>query len=138
MKAKARWDFFVKYFRGLAGITMVYLFSTLLRSVRADFAPDLWKGLGYPQTPAIFTQSELLVSFGVVLINGLAIFLLNHYKAFRFSLLTCLGGFAILPFAVWGLHYGLGKFPFMVLVGLGVYIPYVAVHTTLFEDRKST
>ena len=133
MKAKARRAFFLKYAPGLGGIIVIYLFVTLLRSVRADFAPELWKGLGYPKTPAVFTQSELWVSFGVVLINGLAIFILNHYKAFRFSLLTCLGGFALLPVSVWALQAGLGKFPFMVLVGLGVYIPYVAVHTTLFE-----
>jgi hypothetical protein len=133
MKGKARREFFLKYAPGLGGIIVIYLFVTLLRSVRADFAPELWKGLGYPQTSAVFTQSELLVSFGVVIINGLAIFILNHYKAFRFSLLTCLGGFALLPLAVCGLQAGLGKFPFMVLVGLGVYIPYVAVHTTLFE-----
>jgi hypothetical protein len=133
MTAKTRWDFFVKYAPGLGGIIVIYLFVTLLRSVRADFAPELWKGLGYQHTPAVFTQSELLVSFGVVIINGLAIFILHHYKAFRFALLASMGGFLMLPLAVWGLKAGLGKFPFMVLVGLGVYIPYVAVHTTLFE-----
>ena len=133
MSAQSRLDFFMKYGWGLAGITVVYLFVTLLRSIRADFAPELWKGLGYQQTPEVFTQSELLVSFGVVIINGLAIFILNHYKAFRFSLFTCLGGFIIVLLAVWGLQYGLGKFPFMVLLGLGVYIPYVAIHTTIFE-----
>jgi len=133
MKAKARWEFFMKYAPGLTGITTIYLFVTLLRSIRADFAPELWTDLGYHQTPALFTQSEIWVSFGVVAINGLAIYILNHYKAFQFSLLTCLGGFLILLFAIWGLHYGLGKFPFMVLAGLGVYIPYVAIHTTIFE-----
>jgi hypothetical protein len=133
MGPKARWTFFTKYAPGLMGIILIYLFVTLLRSVRADFAPEIWKSLGYPKTPALFTQSELWVSFGVVIINGMAIFILHHFKAFRFSLLTCLGGFALLPLAVWGLQTGLGKFPFMVLVGLGVYIPYVAVHTTLFE-----
>ena len=133
MLAKARWEFFIKYAPGLAGITIAYLFVTLLRSVRADFAPELWKGLGYQQTPALFTQSELLVSFGVVIINGFAIFILNHYNALRFSLLTCLGGFIILLISAWWLHSGLGKFPFMVLGGLGVYIPYVAIHTTIFE-----
>lgn len=133
MKAQARWNFFMKYAPGLIGITIVYLFVTLLRSIRADFAPELWKDLGYKQTPALFTQSELLVSFGVVIINGLAILILNHYKAFRFSLLTCLGGFIILLLAIWGLQYGLSKFSFMVLLGLGVYIPYVAIHTTIFE-----
>ncbi len=133
MLAEARWDFFKKYAPGLAGITIVYLFVTLLRSIRADFAPELWSGLGYTQTPATFTQSEILVSFGVVAINGLCIFIMNHYKAFQFSLLTSLGGFIILVVAVCGLHFGLGNFPFMVLVGLGVYIPYVAIHTTIFE-----
>jgi Family of unknown function (DUF5690) len=133
MNAKARMAFFLKYAPGLGGIIVIYLLVTLLRSVRADFAPELWKGLGYPKTPAVFTQSELLVSFGVVIVNGMAIFILNHFKAFRFSLLTSLGGFALLPLSVWALQSGLGKFPFMVLVGLGVYIPYVAVHTTLFE-----
>ncbi len=133
MNAGTRWHFFKKYAPGLLGIILIYLFTTLLRSVRADFAPELWKGLGYPQTPKVFTQSELLVSFGVTIISGLAMFILNHYKAFRFSLFTCFGGFAIILLGVLGLGHGLGKFPFMVLLGLGVYIPYVAVHTTLFE-----
>lgn len=133
MNAGTRWHFFWKYAPGLAGITLIYLFATLLRSIRADFAPELWKGLGYRQTPQVFTQSELLVSLGVTLIGGLAMFIINHYKAFRFSLLTCFAGFAIILLAVLGLRYGLGKFPFMVLLGLGVYIPYVAVHTTIFE-----
>jgi len=133
MLAEARWNFFKKYAPGLAGITIVYLFVTLLRSIRADFAPELWSGLGYAQTPATFTQSELLVSFGVVAINGLCILIMNHYKAFQFSLLTSLAGFVILVGAVCGHHFGLGNFPFMVLVGLGVYIPYVAIHTTIFE-----
>jgi hypothetical protein len=133
MKAGDRKEFFMRYAPGIGGIIVIYLLVTLLRNVRADFAPELWKGLGYPQTPALFTRSELWVSFGVTAINGMAMFIVSHFKAFRFSLLTCLLGFAFLPLAVWGLQIGLGKFPFMVLVGLGVYIPYVAVHTTLFE-----
>ena len=40
MNAKARWDFFMKYAPGLGGIIVIYLFVTLLRSVRADFAPE--------------------------------------------------------------------------------------------------
>lgn len=133
MSAQARWSFFQKYGPGLVGVIIVYLLATLLRSMRADFAPELWKGLGYKQTPAVFTLSELFVSFGVIIVSGLAIFMLNHYKAFRFSLLTSLGGFIILILSVWGLRFGLSKFAFMVLVGFGVYIPYVAVHTTVFE-----
>jgi hypothetical protein len=133
MDAKDRWNFFSKYAPGLIGIIAVYLFVTLLRSVRADFAVELWTGLGYHQTPALFTQSELLVSFVVIVVNGLAVLILNHYKAFRFSLFVCLAGFIILLATVAGLNYGLGEFPFMVLLGMGVYLPYVAIHTIVFE-----
>jgi len=133
MDKQSRLDFFRKYAPGLAGIILVYLLVTLLRSLRADFAPELWRQLGYAKTPALLTQSELMVSGGVVLINGLTIFILNNKKAFQCSLLTCLGGFLITLLALWGVQHGLNKFSFMVLVGLGVYIPYVAVHTTIFE-----
>lgn len=36
-----------------------YLLITVLRSIRADFAPEIWSGLGHGDQSAIFTQSEL-------------------------------------------------------------------------------
>ncbi|MDP9080722.1 MAG: DUF5690 family protein [Bacteroidota bacterium] len=133
MTAADRWHFFNKYAPGLIGITLIYLFVTLLRSVRADFAVELWTGLGYTKTPALFTQSELFVSFGVIVITGFTVFIKDHYKAFRFSLFTSLTGFVLLLLTVAALQGGLGKFQFMVLIGLGVYLPYVAVHAVVFE-----
>jgi MFS family permease len=133
MTAADRWYFFNKYAPGLIAIIIIYLLVTLLRSVRADFAVELWAGLGYKQTPELFTTSELLVSFCVILITGLAVLIRNHYKAFNLSIFTSFAGFFILLLAVAGLTAGLGKFEFMVLAGLGVYLPYVAVHAVIFE-----
>ena len=133
MTASDRRHFFNKYAPGLIAIIIVYLFVTLLRSVRADFAVELWAGLGYKQTPDLFTSSEVLVSLGAILITGLSVFVKNHYKAFRISLLTGFTGFLLVLLTLAGLHYGLGKFTFMVLVGLGVYLPYVAIHAVIFE-----
>ena len=133
MTANDRWQFFSKYAPGIIGITLVYLFVTLLRSIRADFAVELWTGLGYPKTPELFTQSELIVSFGIIIIIGLAVLIRDNYSAFRFSLFIGLIGFLILLLTVSGLNLGLDKFYFMVLAGLGVYIPYVAVHAIVFE-----
>ncbi|HEY9001363.1 MAG TPA: DUF5690 family protein [Mucilaginibacter sp.] len=133
MTGSDRWKFFNKYAPGLVGIILIYLFATLLRSVRADFAVELWTGLGYKQTPSLFTVSELIVSFGVIVIIGLTVLVRSHSKAFQFSLFTSLCGFVLLLITVIGLDQGLGKFPFMVLVGLGVYLPYVAIHAVMFE-----
>ncbi|MFT3704557.1 MAG: DUF5690 family protein [Agriterribacter sp.] len=133
MKGMMRKNFFIKYWPGLTCVTLAYLFVTLLRSLRADFAPELWRNLGYHQTPALYTQSELVVSFGVVIINGLAVFIKDHRKAFCVSLVTCIAGFMTLLLSIAGFEYGMNVFVFMVLAGLGVYIPYVAIHTTVFE-----
>ncbi|MVM35191.1 hypothetical protein GO755_34525 [Spirosoma sp. HMF4905] len=133
MTGADRTYFFRKYMPGLLGIILIYLFATLLRSIRADFAVELWSGLGYTQTPALFTTSELIVSFGVIVILGLAFLIRNHSKAFNFALFTNLVGFSLLLVTVLGLDNGLGKFQFMVLAGLGIYLPYVAVHAVVFE-----
>jgi len=133
MTGADRWHFFNKYAPGLLAIIAVYLFVTLLRSVRADFAVELWAGLGYKQTPQLFTTSELIVSFCVIIVTSLAVLIKNHYQAFSLSMLTSFTGFLILLLALAGLYGGMGKFTFMVLVGLGVYLPYVAVHAVIFE-----
>jgi hypothetical protein len=123
MNRRSRWEYFKKYAFGLSAIMVSYLFVTILRSVRADFAPEIWKGLGFTQRPAIFTQSELFVSIGVIIISGTVIFLRSHFKALITAILTCIIGFLILLGSVWGLDRGLDPFSFMVLTGLGVYIP---------------
>ena len=133
MTGADRLHFFRKYMPGLLGIILIYLFATLLRSIRADFAVELWTGLGYTQTPSLFTTSELIVSFGVIGILGMAFLIRDHSKAFNFALLTSLIGFSLLLVTVLGLDNGLGKFQFMVLAGVGIYLPYVAVHAIVFE-----
>ncbi|WP_052496158.1 DUF5690 family protein [Pedobacter lusitanus] len=134
MTGKDRWGFFNKYAPGIIGIVLVYLFTTLLRSLRADFAVEIWTGLGYHQTPELFTQSELLVSFGVLLIIGLVAFITRHKSAFYLSLFISLTGLIILIMAVYGLINGnIEAFTAMVLIGLGVYLPYVAIHAIVFE-----
>jgi Family of unknown function (DUF5690) len=125
---------FAKYATGLSLLIGVYLLLTILRSVRADFAPEIWRGLGFRGQPAVFTQSELVVMFGVVAANGLTVMIRNNRRAFFAALGTSLFGFALAGAALIGLQRGwLGGFAFMVLLGLGLYLPYVAVHTTVFE-----
>jgi len=133
MTGKDRVIFFKKYAPGILGIVFVYLLATLLRSVRADFAVEIWAGLGYKQTPQLFTQSELLVSLSVLAIVGFAAFVKNHQAAFDFSLYISFVGLAILLLAFTGFNLGMEKFTLMILIGLGVYLPYVAVHAIIFE-----
>ena len=134
MTRRERRALFAKYATGLSLLIGVYLLLTILRSVRADFAPEIWNGLGFVGQPAVFTRSELFVMFGVVTVNGLAVLIRNNRRAFFAAMGTALLGFVLAGIALLGLRGGwLDGFAFMVLIGLGLYLPYVAVHTTVFE-----
>src|SRR5262249_49103281 len=103
------------------------------------FAPEIWRELGQPAQPATFTQSEIYVALGVLAINGCAVMIRDNRRAFFAALGTCALGFMLIAAALLGLYTNaLDGFGFMVAVGLGLYIPYVAIHTTVFERLLAT
>jgi hypothetical protein len=129
-----RWRLLGRYGLGLALLVTMYLAVTILRSVRADFAPEIWQGLGSPAEPGTFTLTEVYVALGVLFVNGCAAFVRDNRHAFFTSLATCAFGFVLIAAALIGRHSGvIDGFGFMVAVGLGLYLPYVAIHTTVFE-----
>ncbi|MFM7101467.1 MAG: DUF5690 family protein, partial [Verrucomicrobiota bacterium] len=66
----ARRAFLVRHAPGLAAIVLAYLVITVLRSLRADFAPELWAALGTSGQPGVFTQSEVGVALGILAVNA--------------------------------------------------------------------
>jgi hypothetical protein len=119
---------------GLLGIVLAYLLITILRSLRADFAPEIWGGLGHASQPAVFTQSELWVTLVVVIANGALVLVKDNRRAFFTGLLLSIAGLSLGLLALWAHHQSiLPPFAFMVLLGVGMYVPYVAAHTTIFE-----
>lgn len=134
MSPHDRWSLFSRYALGLSILVGIYLLITIIRSIRADFAAELWGDLGQEAVPLTFTRSEILVALGVLFVNGLSIFVRNNRFAFFLSLGVCALGFVILAVALIGQQtQSIGAFQFMVLVGFGLYLPYVAIHTTVFE-----
>ncbi len=134
LNRQERWSLYGRYAFGLTVLVAVYLMVTVLRSLRADFAPQLWSGLAVDVSPGAYTRSELWVALGVIALNGGAIFILNNRRAFFVSLFTCMTGFVLMAATLLSWRTGLiGGFTFMVLIGLGLYLPYVAIHTTVFE-----
>ncbi len=129
-----RYAFFGRYAGGLTPLLVMFLLVSILRSARSDFAPAIWKSLGVATTPQLFSYSEMWVGLSVTLINGLAVLVVNNYRAFRLALATCSLGCLVLLSATVGQQAGLiSPFAFMVLLGVGLYLPYVATHTTIFE-----
>ncbi len=74
------------------------------------------------------------MALGVLVANGLSILIADNRRAFFASLGVAGSGAVLMAFALLGLGRSwLDGFGFMVLMGLGLYLPYVAIHTTVFE-----
>lgn len=131
---KQRLDFLRKYGWGLFPIVGIYLLTTILRSLRGDFAPELWKELGTTTEPAIYTQSESFVALVVLVMNGAAIYIADNRRALLFALGTCgLGAVLLCGVILLRSAYPIDAMTLMITMGLGLYLPYVAIHTTVLE-----
>ncbi len=118
-----RWSLLNRYAVGLGLLITMYLAVTILRSMRADFAPEIWRGLGQPAEPGTFTQSELFVTLGVLVVNGSAVFIRQNRTAFFAALVTCALGFLLVTAALIGRQTNtLNGFGFMVTIGLGLHL----------------
>ncbi|MBS0202764.1 MAG: hypothetical protein JSS49_07675 [Planctomycetes bacterium] len=134
MSREARWSFLQRYAVGLVPLVLMYLAVTVVRSIRADFSPEIWSSLGTTTVPATFTWSEMTIALGVLAVNGGAVLIVDNRRAFFVSLSTCGLGLVLLSTALVARSGGLvSDFAFMVMIGLGLYLPYVAMHTTVFE-----
>ncbi len=134
MSRDDRRAFLVRLGPGLFPIVVAFFLVTVARSLRADFAPEIWRGLGVSLVPSTFARSEILVAAIVLVANALSVFIVDNRRAFFASLGVSISGGVLMLAALAGLRAGrVDGFTFMVLLGTGLYLPYVAVHTTVFE-----
>lgn len=134
MNAAQRWGFFRRYAPGLTLVVLIYLLATVLRSVRADFAPEIWAGLQATVPPGIFALSESVVAAAVLALTGGLVLVRNNRRAFFCGLGLAGVGAVIAGSALAAYRAGFASpFAFMVLIGVGFYLPYIVIHTTLFE-----
>lgn len=133
MTQKDRIELLKKLWPGIMCISLLYLFASLLRGIRSDFAPEIWKYLGYVSLPQTYAQTELWVTLGILGINGSLVLVKNNLNAFYSSIFTIFCGFSLLVMAgIWGVNH-LDPFWLIVLTGFGVYLPYLTITTSVFE-----
>ncbi len=129
-----RRDLFLRHASGLILLVLVYLLVTVLRSVRADFAPEIWGGLQASVPANIYARSEIVVAVCVLAMCGSMVFIRDNRRAFFFGLALAGFGIVLIAIALISLQMAIiDPFAFMVLHGLGLYLPYIAIHTTIFE-----
>lgn len=133
MSAADRTAFVRAYWPGLSLLVAIYVFLTIIRTIRDDFGVEILRDMGVSRT-STFGRSETLVAIVVTVLGGLLIRIRSHPTALRVTFLAMGLSFVLVAASAFGQRSGiLSPFAFTVMTGLGMYIPYVAFHTTVFE-----
>ncbi len=129
-----RGDFFRKFAPGLLLLLVMYSLIGILRGVRGDFAPEIWAGLHEKADASMFARSEILAGSGVLLVFALVALIRDNRRGLVAGLTLATVGCAVLMISLVGIGAkSISPFIFMALTGFGLYLPYFAVHTTVFE-----
>src|SRR5262249_20617676 len=94
----------------------------------------IWEGL-QAQVPAdVFARSETAVGAMVLVLFGATVLIRDNQRAFYAGIALAVAGSLLVALALIGQHAGLLlPFTFMVTIGFGLYLPYIAIHTIVFE-----
>ena len=119
---------------GLVILIVIYVFLTVFRDIRDNFAADIWKELGFASQAAVFTSTEIPVTLAVLLLVALLVFIKNNFSAFLAAHFLVAAGFFISGAATYFfMRNQLSPFNWMLLAGLGLYIAYIPFNCILFE-----
>lgn len=134
MSAESRKALFKKYSGGIILLIVVYVFLTIFRDIRDNFAADMWSELGFANEPGVFTRTEIPVTIFVLVLISMMMLIKNNQKAFIITHYLIIVGFALAGIS--SLMFSLGwlsPFSWMVCVGLGLYIGYIPFNCILFD-----
>lgn len=136
---QSRMRFFNEFKPGLLIMIVIYVFLTVFRDIRDNFAADIWKELGYGNQPSVFTNTEIPITLFVLGLIGSMILIKNNRKAFQITQFIILIGFLLAGISSLLFIKGfISPFIWMTLVGLGLYIGYIPFNCILFDRLIAT
>ena len=134
MNSSERKHFFKLFSFGLVSFIFIYILLTLFRDIRDNFAADIWLELGYGNSAAIFTTTEIPIAFAVLLLIASMIYINNNKLAFQISQIIILAGFILCGVStLLFMQQLISGYVWIVLVGLGLYMGYIPFNCILFD-----
>jgi MFS family permease len=139
MNKPERKKFFREFQYGLVLLIVLYVFLTVFRDIRDNFAADIWTELGFGNEPSVFTATEVPITIIVLVMIGSMILIRNNRRALVITHIIIVVGFLLAGISSWMfIHHHLPAFMWMTLVGLGLYMGYIPFNCILFERLIAT
>ncbi|MFI4862448.1 MAG: DUF5690 family protein [Phycisphaerales bacterium JB063] len=134
MDRRERWAFVRQFLPGLIMLIAIYFLLTAYRDYWDNFGAELFKELGYGETPGIFTATSLPIAFGVMAALALLALIRNNRLGLLAVYLLMLGGILLTAGATLAYQADLvSGAAWMTLIGLGTYLTYVPFGSVLFD-----
>ncbi|NVB80060.1 MAG: hypothetical protein HOV81_16825, partial [Kofleriaceae bacterium] len=134
MQRAERRAFMRRFLPGLLLLVLVYFFLTAYRDFRDNYAAEIWADLGLGDRAAVFTVTELPIALAVMLVLALLYLVKNNRRGLLLTYVIMGTGAALVGVATLLFDTGLiGPTPWMLLVGLGLYLGYVPYGCVLFD-----
>ena len=139
MSKTERKKFFSEFRYGLVMLIILYVFLTVFRDIRDNFAADIWSELGFGNQPSVFTATEIPITIIVLILIGSMILIRNNRKALVITHIIIVAGFLTAGISSFMfINHLLSPFLWMTFVGLGLYMGYIPFNCILFERLIAT
>jgi hypothetical protein len=127
-------DFLRDYGPGITLLVITYVFATAIRDFRDNFAPELWRALGYANPAGVFTATELPVAAVALVVMGVIFKVQDNVRALVVIHGVILGGLVLLGGSTLLFDAGLlNPIVWMIASGAGMYVVYTPFNAMLFD-----
>ncbi len=134
MNGEERKKFVSNFLPGIILFVLGYMLLTTFREFRDNFSAEIWKTLGYGNSPAIFTATEIPISIIVLIVMGSIMIIKDNKLALMVNHLIIITGMIMIGVATYLFELGLISAPiWMTLIGLGLYLGYVPFNSIFFD-----
>ncbi|MBO9593489.1 MAG: hypothetical protein J7599_11325 [Niabella sp.] len=119
---------------GYAGLVVIYILLTIIRDVRDNFIVEFWSEQGLGGTPQIVTLTEIPVAIVVLVVAAAGIWIRSNSKAFSIGMMLMAAGAVLVIVSTYLFDRSvLSPVGWMILSGIGTYLPYILFHCLIFE-----
>lgn len=129
-----RKKFLQSFAPGIILFVLAYVLLTVFREFRDNFSAEVWKTLGYGNSPEIFTTTEIPVSILVMAVMGSLMIIKNNMKALMVIHGIIMSGMILIGVSTYLFELGvISPVTWMISIGSGLYLGYVPFNSIFFD-----